>query len=208
MKIITLTLFSFLSLTFLTDAQDKPCCKVEKHEEKSTAATAESIYQFDAEWTNQHDKKTTLAAFKGRQVLITMGYATCKFACPRLATDLTSIEKQLTEAERESTSIVFISIDPARDTPTLLKAFLDEYKVDQKRWHALTGKEDSVLELSVALGINYRKTNETDFAHSNIITLLSPTGEIVHRQEGLGADSTELLAALRKQLSMKAENAE
>ncbi len=189
MKIILLT------LAFLAAAHAKPCCE---HAEKSTAAAADSVYQLDATWTNQHGNETTLAALKGRPVLITMGYATCKFACPRLVADLMAIEKQLTAAERESVSIVFVSIDPARDTPAQIKAFFEEHQVDQKRWHGLTADDDAVLELSVALGIRYRKVNETDFAHSNIIALLSPTGEIVHRQEGLGTDPAALLAALRK----------
>lgn len=47
------------------------------------------------------DKRpVTLAALKGRPVLITMGYATCKFACPRLVSGLTAIRQQLsTKAE-------------------------------------------------------------------------------------------------------------
>jgi protein SCO1/2 len=126
-----------------------------------------------------------------------MGYATCKFACPRLASDLLAIEKKLTPAELENLSIVFVSIDPERDTLAQIKTFFDQYKVDHNRWYGLRGDEDAILELSVALGIRYRKTTEADFAHSNIIALLSPTGEIVHRQEGLGTDPSALITALR-----------
>lgn len=183
------------SLALLAAAHAKPCCE---HEEKSTVAAADSVYQLDATWTDQHGKETTLSALKGRPVLITMGYATCKFACPRLVADLTAIEKQLTPAERGNLAIVFVSIDPVRDTPAQIKAFFDEHQIDQKRWHGLTAGDDAVLELSVALGIRYRKVNDTDFAHSNIIALLSPTGEIIHRQEGLGTDPAALIAALRK----------
>jgi protein SCO1/2 len=176
-----------------------PCC--EKKEEAAAAATTESIYQLDATWTNQLGKKMSLTDLKGGPVLITMGYATCKFACPRLASDLLSIEKKLTPEELAKLNIVFVSIDPERDTPAQIKAFFDEYKVDHKRWNGLRGDADSVLELSVALGIRYRKTTETDFAHSNVIALLSPTGEIIHRQEGLGTDPTETIAAIRKTLT-------
>ncbi len=187
-----------LSLTLtlgLPSAHASSCCE---HKEDATAATAESVYQLDATWTNQLGKPMTLADLKGRPVLITMGYATCKFACPRLASDLVAIEKKLSAEERENLAIVFVSIDPARDTPEQIKAFFDPYKVDPKRWFGLRGDEDAILELSVALGIRYRKVNETDFAHSNIIALLSPSGEIAHRQEGLGTDPTDLITALRK----------
>ena len=73
--------------------------------------------------------------------------------------------------------------------------------MDQTRWSGLRGSQDSVLELSVAIGTRYRKLENNDFAHSNMITLISPTGEIVYKQEGLGADPTEILAALRKLLT-------
>lgn len=199
------TLALGFTIALLAHAHAAPCCE---HEEKSANPATASLHQLDATWTNQHGTKTSLVDLTGHPVLITMGYATCKFACPRLATDLTAIENQLTPAERQQLRIVFVSIDPARDTPAQLKSFLATYQVDQQRWHALTGDDDAVLELSVALGIRFRKVNETDFAHSNIITLLSPSGEIVHRLEGLGADPTPLIAALRKLPPAKAENAE
>ena len=174
------------------------CCE---HKEDAAEASTESIHQFDATWTDQHGKEFKLSDLKGRPVLITMGYATCKFACPRLAADLLAIERKLTPEERAKLAIVFVSIDPERDTPAQLKGFLDQYKVDHQRWHGLCGDGDAILELSVALGIRYRKVNDTDFAHSNVLTLLSPSGEILHRQEGLGTDPADTLAAIRKVLA-------
>lgn len=174
-----------------------PCCETK---EQAGKASNDSIYQLETTWTDQHGKKFKLSSLIGRPVLITMGYASCKFACPRLAADLLAIEKELTDEERKQLSVVFVSIDPERDTPAQMKAFLGEYQVDQQRWHGLIGEEDAVLELSVALGIRYRKVNDTDFAHSNILTLLSPDGEVKHRLEGLGADSTDLIKAIREVL--------
>lgn len=201
----SLALISILALPLLAEDPAPACCE---HIEKSAEATTESIYQLDATWTNQHGEEISLADLKGGPVLITMGYATCKFACPRLAADLTAIEKKLTEAEREQINIVFVSIDPERDTPKKLKKFISQYGVDQSRWHALKGSEDAVLELSVTLGIRYRKVNESDFAHSNIIAVLSPIGEIAHRQEGLGADSKKTISTLRDMLKKSAEKSQ
>lgn len=190
----TTAVFSVVFSLGLATAHATSCCE---HKEETAAATAESIYQLEATWTNQDGKPMSLGDLKDRPVLITMGYATCKFACPRLAADLLAIEQKLTAAEREKLAIVFVSIDPQRDTPEQIKTFLDQYKVNYLHWHGLRGDTDAILELSVALGIRYRKVNDTDFAHSNVIALLSPTGEIVHRQEGLGTDPTKLITALR-----------
>jgi protein SCO1 len=41
--------------------------------------------------------------------------------------------------------------------------------------------------LAAVLGVRYRQVPATDFMHSNVITLLDAQGNIVHRQEALGA---------------------
>ena len=176
---------------------EPPCC----HEEEATDAAAGSLYQLDAKWTNQHGKEVKLSDFKGRPVLLTMGYASCKFACPRLVADLMAVERSLTDAEKKQVAFVFVSIDPARDTPENLATFFKQYNVDQTRWSGLRGDEDGVLEMSVAIGTRYRKIDNNDFAHSNTLTLLSPSGEIAHQQQGLGTDPAETIAAMRKLLA-------
>jgi protein SCO1/2 len=57
------------------------------------------------------------------------------------------------------------------------------------------------MEMAALLGIRYKKLPDGEFAHSNVITLLNPEGEIVHQQIGLGqertaASSDKLLAVL------------
>lgn len=166
----------------------------------------ESIYQLDSGWINQHGKAVNLGDFRGRPVLLTMGYASCKNACPRLAADLMAIERGLTKDQREQISIVFVTIDPENDTSEKLAAFFAQYNVDQTRWSALRGTEDQVLELSVVIGTRYRKLEGNDFAHSNQITVLSASGEVVHQQEGLGVDPAGTLTALRKLLAIGAQS--
>ena len=197
----------FLSLSSVHAAEETPSCCAEKE----AAVEAEgSVYELDATWTNQHSKKVSLSDFKGQPVLLTMGYASCQYACPRLVADLMAIERELNDVQKKSLKIVFVSIDPERDTPEKLAAFFKQYNLDQTRWSGLRGSDDAVLELSVALGTRYRQIENNDFAHSNRLTLLSPDGVILHNQEGLGTDPTEMLAALRKVLPApaKAENAE
>lgn len=205
---LSLTTFPYLS-AFAEEKETPTCCAEE--EASAEAEAAGSIYQLDAKWTNQHGNTMQLSDLKGRPVLLTMGYASCQFACPRLVSDLLAIEAKLTENEKEQLAVVFVSIDPERDTPEKLAAFFKQYKIDPSRWSGLRGSDDAVLELSVAIGTRYRKLENNDFAHSNTLTLLSPTGEIVHQQEGLGTNPTATIASLRKLLenksSAEAENA-
>ncbi|MBK1828766.1 SCO family protein [Haloferula rosea] len=189
---LTLGLLAMPGTTYSAD-EEPPCCK-----EKQAATDAEgSIYDLDAVWTNQHGKELKLANLKGQPVLLTIGYASCQFACPRLVADLMAIERGLTESERKQVAIVFVSIDPTNDTPEKLGEFFKQYHVDQSRWSGLRGDSGDVLELSVALGARYRKLENGDFAHSNLITLIDADGSIVHRQEGLGIAPNATIKALR-----------
>ena len=200
----------FLSLCLAVAAAEEGATAVEKKSccaKKEASVEAEgSVYQLDAKWTNQHNKEVSLADFKGKPVLLTMGYASCKYACPRLSADLMAIERELTDDQKMQVNIVFVSIDPERDTPENLAAFFKERSVDQSRWSGLRGSQDSVLELSVAIGTRYRKLENNDFAHSNRISLISPEGVIIHNQEGLGTDPAEMLTALRKVLDAPESN--
>ena len=53
-------------------------------------------------------------------------------------------------------------------------------------------------ELAAVLGVQYRRISEIDFAHSNIITVLGPSGEIRHQQQGLGTAPDDTVAMIHK----------
>ena len=53
-------------------------------------------------------------------------------------------------------------------------------------------------QLAVLLGVKYKRESRGDFAHSNLLTVLNKTGEIVHRHMGLAAQLEETLAAIRQ----------
>ncbi|YCM46495.1 SCO family protein [Verrucomicrobiaceae bacterium 227] len=168
------------------------CCS----EEEALEASAESIYQLDSKWTNDLGQEEPLSSLAGNIQIVTMGYTTCQYACPRLLLDMRAIEDRLPADLREEVRFTFVSIDPEVDTPERLAEYRAENQIDPGHWTLLTGSLDSVQELAVVLGIQYRKTGEKDFAHSNVITVLNSKGEIVHRQEGLSADSAETLKAI------------
>lgn len=177
------------------------CCEPAKPAKAASAPevpAAGSIYEQDATWIDSTGNPFRLGSLAGRPVVITMGFASCKYACPRMMADLAALEAKLSPDERAQLHFVFVSIDPERDTPEALGRFLAEHKVDTTRWHAMAGSQADTRELSVALGIRYRVTPGGQFAHSNIMVLLDAKGGVAATLEGLGADPAPLLAALRK----------
>lgn len=160
-----------------------------------------SVFDLTSEWIDQDGKKHTLSDHLGDKVrVVVMGYTSCKNACPRLIADLLAIEKEFKE-DKDIASVTgysFISIDFENDTAETLKKLEIQYRFTPGHWKILTGEEDGVLELAVALGMKYRKTSASDFAHSNIITVLRRDGSIAFQQVGLGMNKAETFAAIRK----------
>ena len=160
------------------------------------AITFTTPYDLPGEWRTQDGKAVRLASLRGKVHVLTMGFTRCKFACPRTLGDMHSIEQALgTEAGK--TGFVFLSIDPQHDTPERLAQTIKERHLDPARWTFLTAPEDVVQQTAVALNFQLQMIDGL-FAHSNLIAVLDRDGNIVHREEALGADLAPTIAAVRK----------
>ncbi len=71
-------------------------------------------------------KLRTLADFKGKVVVLFFGYAQCPDVCPTTMTEMAQVKQQLGK-DGDKLQVVFITVDPARDTPTVLKAYMDAF---------------------------------------------------------------------------------
>jgi cytochrome oxidase Cu insertion factor (SCO1/SenC/PrrC family) len=157
-----------------------------------------SVYWTPGVWTSQRGESASLRSLRGKFQIVAMGFTSCQFACPRLMADMRLIEKQLGEASRPLVSFVFASFDTKRDTPENMAAFAKKNSLEH--WSFLTANESDVRSLAAVLGVKYEAI-EGDFAHSNSIYLLSRDGEILHRQDGLGATPEAMLKAIEKALT-------
>lgn len=156
---------------------------------------AGSPYSLASKWTQQDGKGIRLADLKGKVRVVTMGFTSCQYACPRIVGDLQRIESALgTDADK--IGLVFISIDPARDTPQKMLEFAAEHKLSLTRWTFLSGAAPDVQDLAVAMDYKYQQV-EQDFAHSNLIAVIDVTGRVVHREEALGAEIEPTVRAVR-----------
>lgn len=164
--------------------------------EKGEALSGSSVYQLDHAWTNQRGEEMQLDKLAGKIVVLAMVYTHCDFACPRIIGDMRRIRAQV--GEREEIAYALVSIDPERDTVERLRRFGKETGLSEQGWLLLRGPEEQVRELAAVFGVSYRRVSGTDFAHSNVISVLSRQGEIVHQQVGLGAEPDEAVRAIRE----------
>jgi protein SCO1/2 len=63
-------------------------------------------------------------------------------------------------------------------------------------WVLLHGQSDDVRELAMVLGVKFAKDSRGQFAHSNLITVLNPEGEIAFQRAGLTGDISAAIKAL------------
>jgi protein SCO1/2 len=84
-----------------------------------------------------------------------------------------------------------VSFDTERDTPAALAQFREQRQLDAQ-WTLLHGDNDAVRELAALLGVKFKQEADGMFAHSNLITILNPDGEVAHQRNGLkgGLDET------------------
>ena len=82
-------------------------------------------------------RQRTLADFKGKVTVVFFGYTQCPDACPTTMAELAGISNSL-GADASRLQVVFITVDPARDTAALLKSYVTNFRPD---FIALRGDE-------------------------------------------------------------------
>jgi protein SCO1/2 len=208
MKTNVLSAFALLAafafnLSLSTNAADtksaKPtCCATNIAAAKPLSD--KSLYQIDSRWTTDDNKEIKLASLAGKPVVLTMFFASCEYACPLLANDMRKLEAALPAELRTNVSFVLVTFDTERDTPAALKKYRKTRDIPAS-WTLLTATPDDILELAALLGVKYKKDARGQFAHSNLITILNPQGEVARQQIGLNTDPAESVATIQKLLA-------
>ena len=132
----------------------------------------------------------------------TVGYANCPDICPTTLLDMQKIDKQLKAEQIKPPHFVFVSVDPDRDTPTLLNDYINYFNSE---FIALTGDAANILSLTSQLGVAYRVAEHEkgdlvyEVDHASSLFVLNPSGERIglfsapHDIKAITADLITLL---------------
>jgi protein SCO1/2 len=71
-------------------------------------------------------KVRTMADFKGKVVVLFFGYAQCPDVCPTTMTEMAQVKQQLGK-DGGKLQVLFVTVDPARDTPEVMKAYMGAF---------------------------------------------------------------------------------
>ncbi len=130
--------------------------------------------------TNQNAETWVADDFKGSYSVLFFGFTHCPDICPTTLLDLQKVDKDLAERQFLSPRFVFISVDPDRDSPAVLKEYINYFNPE---FHALTGDAPNILSLTSQLGVAYKVAAHEegdliyDVDHASALFLLNPAGE-------------------------------
>ncbi|MFE2537207.1 SCO family protein [Streptomyces sp. NPDC059371] len=140
--------------------------------------------------TDTAGKKYDLRAeTKGRPTLIYFGYTHCPDVCPLTMNNLAVARKQLPKAEQDKLRVVFVTTDPARDTPAALGTWLKGIDPD---FIGLTGDFAAIQAGARRLGITIEPTSKdkngkTVSVHGTQVIAFSPKTDAGYVLYGEGA---------------------
>ena len=125
---------------------------------------------------DQDGKTVTDADLKGKWSLVYFGYTHCPDACPTALNDI-SIALDELGPKRAEVRPVFITVDPERDTPEVLKAYVTSFDAPIL---ALSGTREEIAQAAKSYRVYYAKHAEAggDYSmdHSSIIYVMDPEG--------------------------------
>ncbi len=94
----------------------------------------------DFELTGHDGQPFALQSLRGKVVLIFFGYSSCPDACPTTLSKLSSVARRLGD-DRSKIQALYVSVDPDRDTPPVLKADMENFSIGAL---GLTGKKEDI----------------------------------------------------------------
>jgi cytochrome oxidase Cu insertion factor (SCO1/SenC/PrrC family) len=152
---------------------------------------------------NQNGETVTEKSFLGRPMIMFFGFTFCPDICPTELQVMAQAIDQLGEAGK-SIQPVFVSIDPARDTPSVVKAYVANFG---PQFVGLTGTPEQVDHIASTYRVFYQKQeNKADpqaylMDHSSIIYIMGADGKFL-KHFAYTTDATSLAEGLRKVLAL------
>ena len=126
--------------------------------------------------------KQSLSDFKGKLVLLYFGYTFCPDICPTNLGNLSVAYQRLTPAQKDKIQILFVSVDPVRDTPERLKQYTGYFEMNAI---GLTGKPENITQIARNYGVVYlshQKNPQDEYYavdHSAFTYVIDQSGNLV-----------------------------
>ena len=134
-------------------------------------------YAQDFRLTDPDGRERTLADFKGKAVMMFFGFTQCPDVCPTALVRAAEI-KRLLGAQGDRLQVIFVTVDPERDLPVVLKAYTQAFDAS---FIGLYGDLQRTAETAKAFKVFYKKVptgSSYTMDHSAFSYVFDPKGKI------------------------------
>tara|TARA_R110002051_G_scaffold66515_8_gene120446 strand:+ start:822 stop:1547 length:726 start_codon:yes stop_codon:yes gene_type:complete len=139
------------------------------------------------EFINQDSILVSDKDYLGKVYVVDFFFTRCPSICPVMTTNLVDIQNSF--KNNNNFGIASFSITPDFDTPTVLRTYMDKYKIVEGSWNLLTGNREAVYDLANA-GFNIFAAEMPDvpggFEHSGLFALIDKEGYLRSRMDEFG----------------------
>ncbi|MDZ7689806.1 MAG: SCO family protein [Balneolaceae bacterium] len=143
--------------------------------------------------------------FKGQVTVVGFIYTNCPDVCPAITANMSNVNRQL--QNREDVQFLGITFDPARDRPSVLKNYMQQFELDEDQFTFVTGDTttvDSLLSaMDITADISYTKTTDAGkelyfMKHTNRISLLDQQGRLRLEYSGSYSKPEHIIEGINK----------
>jgi len=155
------------------------------------------------ELVDQNGQAFTRDSLEGQWHLVFFGYTHCPDICPASLQTMADMVKAIDDSDvNKALRVMFVSVDPDRDTPALLKNYVEYFNPS---FIGATGAAENIAQLTRSLGIAYFLERDNpeqlsyEVSHSSAFVLINPSAEFAglfaapHDSQAIAADLTKLI---------------
>ena len=134
---------------------------------------------------DQDGQPRALEDFRGKTVLLDFIFTRCPGPCPILTGLHAKVQRELPPDVQARTRFVSITLDPLRDTPTVLREYAVKRGIDLANWSFLTGTPEEIGAVLKSYGVGSVRAADGTIEHVVVTFLIDGNGQIEHRYIGL-----------------------
>jgi len=147
---------------------------------------------------DQDGRVVRSARFAGKKIMLNFIYSRCPVAnmCPASTLKMMNAQKLARAAGVKDFELVSITLDPAYDTPGVLKEYAAVRGIDTSNFSFLTGPENAVKDLLAQFGV-IAEFQGNILNHTLSTLLIDEKGRIIHRADGSSWDPKDFVEKLK-----------
>lgn len=148
---------------------------------------------------DQDGRVVQMNRFRGKQIMLNFIYTRCPIAtmCPASTAKMMMTQRLAREAGVKNLELISITMDPAYDTPGVLKDYAQARGIDTSNFSFLTGPTSAVKDLLAQFGV-IAEFKDGLLNHTLATLLINENGTIIWRADGGTWDPAEFVAKMKK----------